>query len=339
MMAAVAPNPMWFASRGTGVAVLLLLTASTVIGILSGGRAKSQAWPRFVSAGWHRNLSLFAAAFLAVHVAMSVLDPFARIRWVDVIVPFAGTYRPLWLGLGVVSMELVAALLVTSAVRRRIGYRSWRLVHWLGYGSWPLALAHSLGTGTDVKAPWLLALGAASLVGVVLAVVWRLDVAPSLGPGRRLGGAVAVLGLAGLVVGWTIAGPLAPHWARVSGTPADLLAKGAATRTPVAAVAASAGPATARSVRADVVSLPDGSTRVAITDIADPRLQYVVRSAAAGEGSAVLAAVMDGRVGCVAAATVTPDLITATCGRSVLYIKLGRYAGAVGGTMWFGAAP
>ena len=90
-----------------------------------------------------------------------MLDSFAPIRLIDAVIPFASTYRPLWLGLGALSFDLLIALVVTSLVRRRLGYRAWRTIHWLAYASWPVAVFHGLGTGSDTKVWWMLALTAA----------------------------------------------------------------------------------------------------------------------------------------------------------------------------------
>ena len=73
-----------------------------------------------------------------------------RSRLVDVVVPFVGAYRPFWLGLGALALDLLAALIVTSLLRARIGLRAWRAVHWVAYACWPVALVHGLGTGSDV---------------------------------------------------------------------------------------------------------------------------------------------------------------------------------------------
>ena len=80
-------------------------------------------------------------------------------------------YRPLWLGLGAVAFDLLSALVVTSLLRARIGYRAWRAVHWLAYASWPFALVHGLGTGSDSRFGWLvlITIVCAGAVGAALA--------------------------------------------------------------------------------------------------------------------------------------------------------------------------
>jgi hypothetical protein len=153
----------------------------------------------------------------------SVLDSFAPIRLADAVLPFASAYRPLWLGFGALALDLLVAVAVTSVLRRRLGFRAWRSVHWLAYGCWPVALVHGLGAGTDTKLTWFVALAAACIAAVVLAITWRVARASAALPEAKAA-AVAVTG-AGVVglVAFTIAGPLAPGWARRSGTPRPLL--------------------------------------------------------------------------------------------------------------------
>jgi sulfoxide reductase heme-binding subunit YedZ len=139
------------------------------------------------------------------------------------VIPFVGSYRPLWLGLGAVSFDLLLAVTITSLLRQRMGFATWRAVHWLTYVSWPIALLHGLGTGSDVKSTWLLALSVACLLVVLAAVLTR---AISGWP-ENLRGRGAALGGAGafslFLVLWLPQGPLGSEWARRSGTPSSLL--------------------------------------------------------------------------------------------------------------------
>src|SRR5581483_3224906 len=119
------------------------------------------------------------------------------------------------------------ALVATSLARRRIGFRAWRAVHWLAYASWPVALLHSLGTGSDARSGWLAVLGVLCAVTVLASVVWRLLAARDALPIVRAGATVATLGvLAGLLV-WAQNGPLRRGWAARAGTPSTLLAAAA----------------------------------------------------------------------------------------------------------------
>ena len=117
MLAATNSHALWYLTRATGLVSLLLLTGSVVLGIIGVKRWSSRHWPRFVTGGLHKNVSLLAVAFLAVHVVTAVTDSFVTITWLNVFVPFTGTYRPVWLGLGAVAGDLLIALIITSLAR------------------------------------------------------------------------------------------------------------------------------------------------------------------------------------------------------------------------------
>jgi DMSO/TMAO reductase YedYZ heme-binding membrane subunit len=165
---------LWFATRGAGVVSLLLFTAVVDLGILAVVRWQSPAWPRFLSVGLHRNLALLSVAFLAVHIVTAIVDPFTSLGLIAAAIPFASSYRPLGVGLGVIAVDLFLALAITSLLRDRIGQRAWRAVHWLAYASWPLALVHGVESGSDASTPWLIGLELACVVAVLAAAGWRL---------------------------------------------------------------------------------------------------------------------------------------------------------------------
>jgi sulfoxide reductase heme-binding subunit YedZ len=228
---------LWYLARGTGIVSLSLLTAVLVLGIAAHSGSGARV-PRFAVTLLHRNLSLLVVLFLLVHIATSVLDPFAAIAWSDAVVPLSASYRPLWLGLGALGFDLLLALAITSLLRVRLGLRTWRSIHWLAYACWPVALVHGLGTGSDVRSPWLLVLVAASVASVVVAACVRLTTAQSLDlPWRVAAGAIVLLGPL-LLAGWLESGPLQPGWARHAGTPAPLLRHTALPAAGAAAVIA-----------------------------------------------------------------------------------------------------
>jgi Ferric reductase like transmembrane component len=263
---------LWFATRSTGIAALLLLTTSMVLGILTSSRFARPTLPRFVTMGLHRNVSLLVLVFLGLHIVTSVADSYAPVNWLDAVVPFAGTYRPLWLGLGAVSFDLLIALTVTSLLRARVGYRTWRWVHWASYACWPTALIHGLGTGTDAKLPLNLAVTAGSVGVVVVALWYRLTAGWPEHRGVRTSSALLSVALPVLAVGWMLGGPLKPGWALRAGTPVALLARhsppgGSATSRP-AGTASSAqlpsAPFTASLVGSVSQSAPNQNGDIAI---------------------------------------------------------------------------
>jgi hypothetical protein len=234
---------LWYLTRGFGLIALILLTVTMVLGLTQAVRFARPGWPRFVVSALHRNASLLAVALLVVHIATAVLDSYAPIRIVDIFIPFVSSYRPLWLGLGAIALDLLVALVITSLLRERLGYRAWRTVHWAAYASWPLAIVHGLGTGSDTKLGWVLFINVACVGAVLAALWWRLARGWSVANAPRRGAAVVLsIALPVAVVAWTATGPLRPGWARKAGTPTALIASSSTQAAPTAgAQAAPAG--------------------------------------------------------------------------------------------------
>jgi DMSO/TMAO reductase YedYZ heme-binding membrane subunit len=275
LLAAAGPSASWYLARGTGVVTLLLLTASVVLGILGTMRFASEPrWPRFAIDSLHRDISLLVIVLLILHVITSVLDSFAPIKLTDALIPFASSYRPLWLGLGALSLDILVALVITSLVRRRLGYRAWRGVHWLAYLSWPVAVLHGLGSGSDAKAWWMLAITAVCVGAVAFVTVLRIARSDSARDGLR-GPAIALTIATPLALAlFTLAGPLQPGWARRAGTPASLLGKAPTTFAAVASPAGRSAPAAAQTLTAPFTARLSGTasqtqvTGGAIVDLA-----------------------------------------------------------------------
>ena len=204
---------LWYLTRATGVITLILLTFSVFLGVVTVSRYSTRRTPRFVVVGLHRNVSLLVLVFLTLHVTTTVVDTYTSIGLVDAVVPFQNPYRTVWLGLGAVASDLLIAVTVTSLLRQRLGHRLWRLIHWLSYACWPVALLHAWrwalippppGAGssaTSASAPWPTRCcgGSSSLRGATPQTRWCPDVSeialrfapPTAGLPRLLAGAWA----------------------------------------------------------------------------------------------------------------------------------------------------
>ncbi|HEY5033820.1 MAG TPA: ferric reductase-like transmembrane domain-containing protein [Candidatus Dormibacteraeota bacterium] len=165
---------LWYTTRGAGAVSLVLLSAVVVLGVMSSLRFEVPSWPRFLTTGLHRNLSLTAVVFLALHIVTAVVDPFTHLGWLAAVVPFSSYYRTFWLGLGVIAFELLIAITLTSLVRGLIGLSAWRTIHWLSYASWPIAVLHGFGTGTDTLSTWMLAIDGICIAAVAGSVAARV---------------------------------------------------------------------------------------------------------------------------------------------------------------------
>jgi sulfoxide reductase heme-binding subunit YedZ len=177
MFAALSSNSTtyWYLTRSTGVVALILLTCVVVLGVIDASRLSSVSWPRFVTDALHRRVSLLAVVFLGVHIATAVIDTYVSIGLLDAVIPFHGSYRPLWLGLGAIAFDMLLAVIISSILRSRIGHRSWRAIHWLGYACWPIAVVHGLGTGSDASHAWMLIIDGLCVMSVAGVVVLRMS--------------------------------------------------------------------------------------------------------------------------------------------------------------------
>jgi sulfoxide reductase heme-binding subunit YedZ len=190
---------LWLLMRGTGLVSLVLLTATVLLGVVSTApRVPGAAWPRWFTQAVHRDVSLLAIALVAAHVTTAVLDSHVGIGPRDVVVPFGVRYRPVWLGLGTLSVDLLLAVVLSSTVRLRLGGRAWRYVHWLAYAAWPTAVAHGLGAGTDAALPAVRAVAAGCVVAVLAVLTWRAAIA------------VTAVRLASLLVAVALTGAFVP---------------------------------------------------------------------------------------------------------------------------------
>jgi sulfoxide reductase heme-binding subunit YedZ len=241
-VAASSPMTLWYVTRATGVVALLLLTAAVGLGVLSSIRWRSGRLPRFLVGGLHRNVTLIAIAFVAVHVVTTVADGYAPVGLRDALIPFVSPYRPLWLGLGAVAFDLLLALVVTSFLRMRLGFRMWRAVHWLAYVSWPVALLHSLGTGSDARLGWMSFVGFASFALVAVTVLVRVA-RSAAGNAPRFSAAAAAFVAPLAIFVWYQGGPLQPGWAARAGTPASLLHRASTASSPTAIASETSLPA------------------------------------------------------------------------------------------------
>jgi sulfoxide reductase heme-binding subunit YedZ len=187
----------WYTARASGVVAYVLLTLVVLVGLTLSSQVRLPRWPRFTVSELHRFAGLLASVFIIVHVATIALDSDSKLSLSNLVVPLTASYRPIWTALGVVAIELLAALALTNLLRTRIPYRWWRSLHTLNLVVWGAASAHAIGDGTDSQTTWLTALYLISVSFVAGALVWRLARRRLPAPlAQALAGAAAVVGIA-----------------------------------------------------------------------------------------------------------------------------------------------
>jgi methionine sulfoxide reductase heme-binding subunit len=162
----------WITSRAAGGAALLLASASVAVGLMMSSKRKGSN-KRDLRA-IHEALSLTTLAMVAVHGLSLLGDAFLNPGPAGIAIPFAGPYRPLWTGVGILAGYGLAALGVTYYLRDRIGAARWRRVHRLTAVFWLLAIVHTIGAGSDSAQIWFLAVSGALVIpaGLLLILRW-----------------------------------------------------------------------------------------------------------------------------------------------------------------------
>jgi methionine sulfoxide reductase heme-binding subunit len=213
------PKILWFLNRSTGIVLLVTLTLSMIFGILATERDSPSWWPRFVTNELHRRFSLLAVALLIVHAGTAIADNFVDISLIDAVIPYASPYRPTWLALGTIASDVMIAVIITSVLRHRLGHSGWWVTHRLSYLSWPLAVVHGTGTGTDTRQPWAYWVVGVCVGAVVIIAAARLLIGGQLPGALRSGLLIVVVVFPLVLVLWLRSGPLAPGWSKKAGTP------------------------------------------------------------------------------------------------------------------------
>lgn len=159
----------WYVARSGGIVAWALLAASVLWGLaLSTKVLRGRPRPNWIL-DLHRFLGGMALLFTGIHVASLVADSYVHFGLVEVLVPFTGSWHPVAVAWGVIGLYLLAAVELTSLLRKRISKRLWRMTHYLSFPLFFLTTVHALSAGTD-RSTFLLR----ACVAVVCAVVTAL---------------------------------------------------------------------------------------------------------------------------------------------------------------------
>lgn len=172
----------WLIARASGLTAYAMLTLSVLAGLVIKSRPFRGLKPA-VATDLHRTLAMLGLGSLVVHAAALVLDTTVKVTPLSLFVPGLVPYRPLWTALGVVAAELMVLVYASFSLRKRIGVRNWRRLHWLTYGIFAAATAHGIAAGTDTSRPWAFGLYLGAVASVGVATAWRVLVPPT--PARR----------------------------------------------------------------------------------------------------------------------------------------------------------
>jgi len=163
----------WFLARASGLTAYLLITASMIAGLVLKSRPFGAKLKAPIALDVHRFLTTLALAAIGVHGLTLVADATVQITFGHLVVPFTAPYKPLWTGLGVIAADLAVIVAISFPLKKRIGGRNWRRLHWATYSIFALSTAHGLAAGTDSAQPWAIRMYLGAVGAVAFATAWR----------------------------------------------------------------------------------------------------------------------------------------------------------------------
>ena len=175
----------WILARASGFTAYALVTTSVLAGLVLKARPFGRGLKAATVTDIHRFLALLGFGAIAVHGVMLVLDSTVHISPQALVVPGLIPYRPVWTSVGVVTAEVMLLVYASFSMRKWIGVKNWRRLHWITYGVFAAASVHGLASGTDSGREWAVALYLSAIGAVIAAVAWRALVPPQTEVRRR----------------------------------------------------------------------------------------------------------------------------------------------------------
>lgn len=169
----------WIEARASGMLAFALLTISVIAGLVLKSRPFGTALKPATVTDTHRFLALLCLGATAIHGVALILDSTIHIGITGLLVPGLVSYRPIWVGVGVVAAELMVLVYASFSQRKRIGVKNWRRLHWATYGIFTAMVVHGIMAGTDTTQPWALGMYLGAIGAVVTATVWRALLPPA----------------------------------------------------------------------------------------------------------------------------------------------------------------
>lgn len=164
----------WYLTRSTGTVAYLLLSGSTLWGLVLSSKILQEEVPAALALALHNVLAWLSVALAGLHAVVLLFDSYYDYRLSDLLLPFAGPYRPLWVGLGIIGFYLALLTSASFSWRKWLGSKRWRALHALTFVAYALATVHGLTAGTDSQAPGMRAVYIGSSLMVLFLTSYRL---------------------------------------------------------------------------------------------------------------------------------------------------------------------
>lgn len=162
----------WMVIRGSGIAAFAALSATTIWGLLVSSKLLGRLVKAKPLTWFHESLGIVALIATGVHIAVLSVHEYVDFTWIEILVPGASDWRRGAVAFGIVSLYGLVVVVGSFYIKKHIGQKVWRLVHFTSFGVFLAALIHGVGAGTDARTPIMtgLYLGSAGVVTTLVAL-------------------------------------------------------------------------------------------------------------------------------------------------------------------------
>jgi predicted ferric reductase len=174
----------WYMARSAGIVAYLLLWGSVAAGIAISNKLLNGLVKPAAVFEVHKTLSILALIVGMFHGFILLGDTYMNFSVLDLLIPFHSPYQPFWVGLGILGLYLMAILVGSFYIKKRIGQRAWRLLHYTSFGVWIMTSLHGIAAGTDTQPVLMKMLYAAAIVSVGYLLTYRIFMAKGAVPAR-----------------------------------------------------------------------------------------------------------------------------------------------------------
>lgn len=174
LLAANSTQATWYITRAAGLMAYLLVWLSTVWGLAVTSKIFDPFLQRVFSYDFHQFLSLLGIGFVIAHIVVLLADQYQPFSLAQILVPFIAPYRPIWVGIGIIGLYLTLIVTITFYIRRWIGQKTFRVIHYASFIAFIAAAAHGLFSGTDSPLPTVQAMYFVTTLVVVFLTAYRI---------------------------------------------------------------------------------------------------------------------------------------------------------------------
>lgn len=170
----------WIVIRGSGIAAFALLTAATAWGLLVSSKLLTRIVKAKPLTWFHESLGIGALLATVIHITVLSVHDYLKFTWAEILLPGRSDWRALPVAFGIMALYGLAIVVISFYVKRWIGQKTWRAIHFLSLGVFVSSMIHGITAGTDTWTGMMMGVyvGSALVVSALLAYRMSAPTAP-----------------------------------------------------------------------------------------------------------------------------------------------------------------